>query len=286
MPLRTHLLAASFLSLLGLSHAAQALPAIGLTTGNALFSFDTATPGASGAAQAITGLQAGETLYALDYRPSMGVLYGLGSSNRLYTINTSTAAATVASTLSVPLSGSGFDIGFNPTVDRLRIVSTGGQNLRVNVDTGAVTTDTPVAFAASDANAGAAPSVVGVAYTNQLQNLVLSTTLYDLDSTRNVLVTQAPPNSGILNTVGPLGVTGLTGFEIDGPSGAAFAATSNELYRVSLQTGAATLIGAFGTGGVSDFALVQVPEPVSIVLLGVGVAGLAMTRRRGAAVAA
>lgn len=285
MSLRRCLLAAVFLPLLGLPQAAHAVPALALTGGTGLFSFDTTAPGASSATQAITGLQGGDTLYALDYRPATGVLYGLGSGSRLYTINPGTGAAVVASTLSTALSGTDFDIGFNPTVDRLRVVGTSGQDLRVNVDTGAVTVDTPLSYAAGDANAGATPQVVGVGYTNQLQNLVLSTVLYDLDAARGVLATQSPPNNGTLNTVGALGVTGLTGFEIDGPSGAAFAATGNSLYQVNLQTGAASLIGGFGTAGVTDFALVQVPEPVSLALLGIGLAGLAVTRRRGAAAA-
>ena len=36
------------------------------------------------------------------------------------------------------LSGTAFGFDFNPTVDRIRVVSDTGQNLRLNPDTGAV----------------------------------------------------------------------------------------------------------------------------------------------------
>ncbi len=269
---------------LAASTVAHAVPAIGLLGGTSLFGFDTTTPGVATGTTAITGLSSGERLYSIDYRPTTGALYALGTTGSLYTINSTTGLATLASTLSTGLSGSDFDISFNPTVDRLRVVSNSGQNLRVNVDTGAVTMDGTLAYAAGDAAAGRTPSIVGAGYTNQVSGTVATTTLYDLDATAATLVTQAPPNNGTLNTVGALGVANVLSFEIDGTTSLAYAATNSGFYRVNLSNGAASLVGGFSTGGVTDFALtpasVSVPEPMSLTLLGLGVAALATVRRR------
>lgn len=274
MPKQTYLLAA--LALLGSAATAHAVPATGIAGGNTLFSFDTATPGAVSGQRAITGLQGGETLYGIDFRPATAALYGLGTTGRLYTINAGTGAATVASALNVSLSGGSFDIAFNPVVDRLRVVSDTGQNLRVNADTGAVTVDKSLAYA----NGTATPGVLGVAYTNQVGGTVASTVLFDIDTANGLLDTQAPPNNGTLNAVGSLGVAGLTSFDIDGMGNVGYAADSTSFYTVNLATGAANLVGAFGVGNVTDFAITQVPEPMSLALLGMGLVGMATLRRR------
>ena len=106
-------------------------------------------------------------------------------------------------TISAALNGNFFGMDFNPTVDRLRIVSDTGQNLRVNVDTGAALVDGALQFAAGDPNAGTTPQVVAAAYSNNFGNAV-STTLYTLDLATQSLLTQAPPNAGTLNTIGSL----------------------------------------------------------------------------------
>jgi Tol biopolymer transport system component len=203
----------------------------------------------------LTGLQPNETVLGMDVRPANRQLYLLGSTGRIYIVNTDTGAARLASTLSMALSGTSFGVDFNPTVDRLRIVSDADQNLRVNVDTGAVVAvDTALAYAAGDTNAGQNPSVVAVAYTNNFAGAT-STTLYDIDSARDVLTTQNPPNAGVLNTVGPLGVdtSEVISFDIVNPGGLAFAmlrVNGNALlYQINLATGAATLFGHFGPTG-------------------------------------
>jgi Domain of unknown function (DUF4394) len=76
-----------------------AQPALGSTifavrTDNRLVRFDSATPGTLTGDAAITGLQSGEAILALDCRPATGQLLGLGSANRLYAIDPATAAAT------------------------------------------------------------------------------------------------------------------------------------------------------------------------------------------------
>jgi hypothetical protein len=51
-------------------------------------------------------------------------------------------------------------VNFNPAADRLRVISNTGQNLRINVDTGATITDGTINLATGTA------AVVAGAYTN------------------------------------------------------------------------------------------------------------------------
>ena len=55
----------------------------------------------------LTGLQLGERINGIDFRPANSQLYALGSSSRIYTINLSTGAATQvgSSQLSSTLAG-------------------------------------------------------------------------------------------------------------------------------------------------------------------------------------
>ena len=66
---------------------------VGLTSTNALVTFDSATPATIQTTVPVTGLQPSENLLGIDYRGSNGTLYGIGSTNRIYTINTSSGVA-------------------------------------------------------------------------------------------------------------------------------------------------------------------------------------------------
>ncbi|MFZ0063658.1 MAG: DUF4394 domain-containing protein, partial [Pyrinomonadaceae bacterium] len=174
-----------------------------LTTGNSIISFNSAAPGAILSTVAITGLQAGENVLGIDFRPLTRQLYALGSTSRLYTINLTTGVATVVGLQFSPgLDGTAFGFDFNPTVDRIRITSNTDQNFRLNpVNALIAGIDIPIAYAAGDPNVGFDPSAVGAAYTNNFAGAT-TTTLYDIDSNQDTLVIQNPPNAGTLNTVG------------------------------------------------------------------------------------
>ncbi|HZE72443.1 MAG TPA: DUF4394 domain-containing protein, partial [Pyrinomonadaceae bacterium] len=241
---------------------ASSVNVFAVTVNNKLLSFNSAAPDVILSTLPITGLQPGENILVMDFRPANGQPYGLGSSNRLYTIDTSTGAATaVAAPFTPTLSGVDFGGDFNPTVDRLRVVSDLDQNLRLNPATGSVVaTDTALNYASGDANFGANPNVVGAAYTNSFAGAT-TTTLYGIDSNLDTLVLQGSPNgtpvspnTGQLTTLGALGVntTGLVGFDIQGSNNRAFASltspgdSSSKLYTLSLSTGAASLVGTIG----------------------------------------
>jgi hypothetical protein len=233
-----------------------------VTTSNKLLRFNSNTPGAIISTLPITGMQAGEITEGIDFRPATGQLYALGSTSRLYVIDPFTGAATQVGTgtFSPALSGTDFGFDFNPTVDRIRVVSDTEQNLRLNPITGTVT------FA--DAPLNPPGNVVAAAYTNNFAGAI-STTLYDIDSNSDLLLIQNPPNSGVLSAIGPLNVntSGLTGFDIS-PAGGAFAsltapaATTTNFYTINLTTGAATLVGAIGGGETIRDVAIQLSTEV------------------------
>lgn len=213
--------------------------AYAITTNNELFRFNPLTGVSS--VSAITGTATGETIVGIDFRPATGQLYGVTNQSRIVTLNTSSGAAAVVGAGFTPaLSGTTFGFDFNPTVDRIRLVSDTGQNLRLHPDLGtAVFTDTSL-------NPGT-PTINGAAYTNSFIGAT-TTTLYVIDSTTNMLYTQNPPNAGTLVPVGALGidVDADSGFDIGASSGTAFSLLkvggTTSVYSINLTTGAATKI--------------------------------------------
>ena len=252
----------------------QSLSVIGLTSNGALVRFHTNRPAYATPIARVTGLRAEDTrLVGIDFRVQDGLLYGVGSGGGVYTIDTSTGGATFVNALHdgvnpVALLGTSFGVDFNPSADRLRIVSDTGQNLRHNVNAGGVTIDDslgglmPLTYTAPPAAPIAALGVTGSAYTNN--DLApatdsTATALFDIDATMDQVVIQAPPNNGILGQTGKLGVDvdpAAVGVDIystlvDGVtvSNVAYASLAvggvPSFYKVDLLTGAATSLGTF-----------------------------------------
>ena len=275
------------LAAVGCVTQAHALPVYGVTSTNSLVQFDSATPGVISSTVAMSGLTG--TLLGIDFRPATGELFGLTSDSRLYTINLATGAATaVGAANQFLLMGSSFGFDFNPTVDRIRVTSNTGQDLRLNPLNGAITaTDPNLTYAPGDVNVTSTPSIVASAYTNSFAGST-TTTLYDIDASLDILAIQNPPNNGVLNTVGSLGLNASNnvGFDIFF-NNQGFASiqlvggATTGFYGINLATGAASLIGGIGNGLiVTDIAVAVVPEPTTFALLGIGVFGLALRARR------
>ncbi len=278
------------------NQASAGTPIVALTTAGSLLRFSSNSPGTV-TTVAITGITAGETLVGIDYRPATGQLFGLGinaaaDTGTLYILDPQSGAATVvgaagsiafvnAAGMAVDLPADGYGIDFNPTVDRIRVVTNTGLNFRLN----------PITGGAVDGDlGGAAGSVPGInpdsavnglqtgsigvsatAYTNSFAGAT-ATTQYTLDAASDTLLIQNPPNSGA-QTLGVavtlngsrLDFTTVNGFDIPSnvrvttsntiASGQALAALtvagSTGLYGIDLTTGVATFFGAIGTGATT-----------------------------------
>ncbi|MBD2770030.1 DUF4394 domain-containing protein [Hymenobacter sp. BT664] len=191
----------------------------------------------------ISGTTAPQVLVGMDYRPNTGQLYALGydaaaSSAQLYTLNPITGVATaVAAPFTLALGDASTRIGFdfNPTVDRIRVVSGNGTNVRLNPVTGTLdATDTALAYAPGDANASRTPTVGAAAYTNSFITST-STTLYDVDQDKvlnngSILAIQNPPNNGTLNTVAPVSLNGFSSVKAILSLDIAYASGTNVAY--------------------------------------------------------
>jgi hypothetical protein len=266
---------------------AGGLPAIALGSSNTLARFNTVTPNTA-VSVGVSGLVAGETLMAIDWRPQTGQLFGLGvnpgngtGSATLYLLDPQTGAATIvgaaagsiADGAGTPISLAGataFGFDFNPMADRIRVVTDNGLNFRINPNDGTVVggaLDAPISGLPSGSS-----GVTGAAYTNNFGGPPGSgaTTLYTLDPISNMLFIQNPPNNGV-QTAGmpvtlngsPLDFSAAAGFDIPPKvqvltsnsvaMGAGYAMLTvggiSQLYSIELSNGAATLIGQIGVPG-------------------------------------
>lgn len=194
----------------------------------------------------VSGLQTAETLLSIDYRPATGQLYALGSSSRLYLINEQSGLATALgmAPFTPAIASQNASIDFNPTVDRIRLVTDSGQNLRLHPELGTVVaTD-------GNINGGMNPQIGAVAYTNSMAG-ASSTMLYDIDFAQDKLYIQMPPNDGGLQEVGDLTVDfmGVGGFDIIADNSVALAVVKNDtdsrLYTINLETAKAVWVGTF-----------------------------------------
>ncbi|WP_124553763.1 DUF4394 domain-containing protein [Methylophilus methylotrophus] len=241
----------------------------------------------------ISGLAANERLLGVDLRPTDGLVYGLTSQNRLYTLDTTTGAATFKSNLTgASLAGQSIGIDFNPVADfagnaSLRVVTGTGNNYAVNANTGVV---------GNTAGANIGSGYTAVAYTNSEPGVTpASTGLYYVNSTTDSLNFLAsgfnnPAGAGGIQTVGTLGVDVLSanGFDILG-NGKAYAlfnldngTLDSQLFSINLMTGAATYITTLnGTFNGLTGVAAAVPEPTNFAFLlaGLGLMAGVVTRR-------
>lgn len=255
------------------SHAATVF---GIDLSGRLVTFDSAAPATITSTLTLTGVT-GSAILGIDFRPLTGGLYALGGNGTLYTINTSTGAATAVGGGNLPISGSNFGFDFNPTVDRIRLTSDTGQNLRLNPITGGVAaTDAPYVYAT-----GAPAAITAVGYTNSFAGAT-TTTLFGIDYVNNTLARINSPNGGMITTIGALGfdVGADASFDIT-TGGEAFLSSGFGFYSVNLTTGAATLVSQ--TAGLRTIAVGPgVPEPATwlTMILGFGLLGGVLRRRR------
>jgi DNA-binding beta-propeller fold protein YncE len=187
---------------MAISASAAQADIVALTDSNMLAMIDTT----SGKVTGKTKIDGIGPVLGIDVRPSDGMLYALAADGTVVTIDAKTGKATIKSKLDTTLpAGVKVTVDFNPVADRMRIIGSDGTNLRANVDDGKVTKDKTLAFAETDAAKGKTPMIVAGGYTNSMKG-AKETTLYDIDAALGGLFRQAPPNDGVLNTIGMLGV--------------------------------------------------------------------------------
>lgn len=265
-----------------------------LLTNNRLAAFPSVFPAGFEPPAQIAGVVAGETLVSVDRRPQNGFLYGLGynpaaGTVRLYNISPAAALAIPVGVTGAFVAADGitpvrigvdasttFGIDFNPTVDRIRVVNSAGQNFRMNPNNGALVDGDPLSPGVNmDGGVnGPTVSVQETAYTNSVPSATV-TTQYTLDQTIDSLCIQNPPNVGTQTLCMPLSVPVemVQGFDIS-PSVTVAAAnapaigmgtavvrasgrTQDELVNINLATGAVTTLGPITATGIIGIALQQ-----------------------------
>ena len=249
---------ASALALAGLSASATAASIVALKDGTSLVWIDTTTKSVTSTVK----LDGGASIVGMDVRPSDGRLYGVTLAGDIVTIDAKTGKWEKKSTLSERLpANSTITIDFNPVADRMRILTSTGMSLRVNVDDGKATVDGFLKYSETEPNKGKVPNVQAGGYSNSCPS-VKETALYDIDRPTMSLMKQAPPNDGILAMVGPLGtkVDGPLAFDVwtdcKGKS-EGWLLHSGWLSSIDLATGKLTRVGAIKglSGKVTDMAV-------------------------------
>lgn len=275
--------------------------------------FRTDNPGTASSVN-VTGLNPSEILAGLALRPLTGQFYGLGvnagaDTATLYLADPISGVCTAISpagaitftqdgdTLDLPPVSSGYGFDFNPTVDRIRVVTTSGLNFRIHPVTGAPVDGDSIATGVQPDGAlnGGSTTAAAAAYTNPYAGAAL-TSVYALDPSSNSLWVINPPNAGTMTLGVPITLNGNAldftagaGLEILAspgvrPTNADPAATyayaaltvggTAGFYWINLGTGAATLVGTIGTGAsLSSLVVCSAPAAGSAPLVWSSVAG-------------
>lgn len=205
-------------------------------------------------------LAGGGMLVGIDVRPADGKLYGVTPDGAIVTVDAKTGKWEKKSQITEKLpAGAAVTVDFNPAADRLRILTSTGTSLRINVDDGKTIVDGSLKYAEADANKGKMPKVTAGAYSNSFAG-TKETNLYDLDTGNKAYVRQAPPNDGILNTLGKMTMSGPVAFDIwsDGKGGnMGWMLSGGTLYTLDIATGATKAVGKVTglKGKISDIAI-------------------------------
>ena len=240
-----------------------------LINSNTLAKYDASKPDKIISRVSITGMQSAETMLAIDFRPATGQLYGVGSSSRIYVINTTSGEARVigSGSFTPALAGDIAAFDFNPTVDRIRLISTGGQNLRLNPETGTVVANDGAINIGGTINT----SVSSAAYTENKAG-ASTTVLFDIDVTNDILYKQSSPNTGGIEAVGNLGIdlSGTGEFDIAASDNIALAVYNSgstaSVFTVDLSSGKAENVGMLG--GATTVRGIAIPtHPVAYAVL-------------------
>jgi len=262
------------------------------TRSNQLLRFNAGAPDRIADFRPISGLQPGEQVVGLDFRPSSGKLYALGSAGQLYVIDTATAIAEpVGPGRLRTLAADDVGFHFDPQSDRIRLVTAGGHNLRIDPDNGlpvdgdpitpGLQSDSELHYAAGEFQRGTAPQLVAAAAVHRPASgrRPATTTHYAIDRRTRTLVVQGspprafrrlPPESGQLHAVATLALDlgdGPVSLDVGSMQAALLCVSRDdrsELYRIDLASAAVHPLGRIAfDAAVTAIAIAPPPPPAS-----------------------
>jgi hypothetical protein len=270
-------------------HDPQSIPMYALNhDGSLLYVFSSTNPGAI-VTRMLTGVNAGEQLVGIDFRPATGQLYALGIDaaadvGTLYVVEVQSGNVVSLGTgavayvdngnpLDLPNNTSGYGFDFNPATDEIRVTTGNRLNLRIAPQSGNPV-DGNILLDGVNASLDINPpgtAIPAIAYTNGADVGGTVTTPYVINATADavcILSFTATPidcRDLVLGGVQPA-FTGHTGFDIHADvrapatgqpvtAGAGFIAATllggdTHLYEVNLVTGALIDHGLIGDGSI------------------------------------
>lgn len=265
----------------------------GLTMSNNLIRYWETDPSSSVTIGSISGTLPGHTLHGIDFRPADANLYAistnsLGTVGQLYSVNLTTAELSVIGTgftLNNNTAANQLSMKFIPTQDQLRLVTSGGQNYRINPTTGLMIQED------SSLNPGS-PFIAGLGHSNNFVETT-TTTLYAVEVRNGTihLVTiggldgNPSPDAGQVFSIGSTGLvpsSNRISFGLEQDDNPFFldqaflvadipGFSGDSLYIMDLSNGTVSRIGTFADQmSAFSHALAAVPEPAPFVLVIVG----------------
>ncbi|NNF26767.1 MAG: DUF4394 domain-containing protein, partial [Gemmatimonadetes bacterium] len=166
---------------------------------NRLIVFGSESPGSISRAYRIQGVPFLSRIVGLAYRPSTGVLYGVGNDSRVYTIDAGSGLATpVRADRFTPTIASFFDfhfgMAFDPESEQIYLIAAESRAMWIiDPDEGTAVGGEPAAFAAGDVHENVPPALTGLAYLSGIE----------LEPSQDALRAQAGDCEDLLYAVDP-----------------------------------------------------------------------------------